>query len=928
MAAIYINSMSGSDSLGSGTNSSPFKSMARGILQALPGDIVVITGPMNHVHQEPDQVLISDKLNIKIQIEPLRNILVQPLSDTAESAIKIVNSNGISVSGLRFVNAPGNHAQAHAILIINSVNCKILGCEIDSAWKSGDVPATELFKCVNSSVELTGNFCNYVENSYPTLMNPDNFLSFISVSGNGEYLVRNCAIKNVHSNSGYAYGIKIYPDTRKVIISDFEASDFVAEHVDYKDKMIGIYISSDNSAVQYEINNVILHNLGYGICLDNAIEHNANHIKRALIYDCLYAAVHLKNNSVLRSSRNFTIVNCLHGIQATNRSVGEFYNVILYKNSIALRSEIDSNLKLSYSVYYLNNTFKFENNRSIINNSQFVRNIDPKFVNETELNFRLTDYSPCVDTGKYFVGDSYLGNGPDMGYFEKSALVTEQDLPSLLAKTARRSELVPLTEIDIIGMVSKGIETSDGRIIASREGSAVKDVAVKPLDMLIAPYHTELELIRERLSFDRLENLSEEDADLLASNVFVKRNKGSVASGILRVYFATPTDAILYAEHEFKAFGNLKFYTRATVTITKDEMALNYDNGAYYLDSVIDAEFTGSEYDIPAFSVNTSTMPMPPGTLNFTNPYDMTGGTRMENNYELKEKAKYSISVRDIVTKKGARATMPDLFPIITDMRVIGYRDPEMERDYISLISDHIGGKTDIYIKTRNLITDSKIIYPEGKFFEITDASFSGFVPLIKVVSIEILEPVTENETGIFLDAAAAYKIHSRDSWHRFSVKEHLAIEFSDSIIADYIPATPFKVTFQWIPEMKAIQSVVDGDDERVVVADILVKAFEPVFVSFNMAYNAPQEIPDLSVILSAGIRALEPGKELQESDLVELAYRAGVSKVLQPMEIFAEHHKRNGEVVRVSSPDGIIMPRISTYWESDIQVTYLGPEK
>lgn len=933
MAIVNVSSLTGSDTLGSGTNASPFKSVARAVSHANPGDIILILGADGHVHEEPDTVLIDDKINIKIQTEPLRHVIIRPKRATQGATFKIINSAGINVSGLIFMSAfipetPGSvgNEHANAIFVQNSSEIKILGNEISRDWECHNVAKTELFKCDNSSAEITGNFCEYIENSYPAL-NANNFFSFISLSGNGDYLVKNNAVKNVHSNSSYAYGIKIYPDCSKFVIDDFEASNFIDAHVDYHDKMIGIKVEFDNSPPEYEIKNVVMHDLGYGIYFDHAIRSNKITIKKLLIYNCEFAAIMLDNESIIHSTRNITIVNCGQGIYAKTRSGGEFHNCILFQNETALRSEIESNITLKYSVYYRNTEFKFVNNNATIDTSQFVRNIDPRFVNESENNFELTDYSPCVDTGYLFPGDDYMGSGPDMGYFEKTALITEDDLPALLARATRMTEIVPLTEIDIIGMVAKGIETSDGRILASREGSAIKDLAVKPLDLIMSPYHTELELIRERLAFDRLENLSQEDADLLASNVFVYRNYGTRASGIIRIYFSEPTDSIIYAEHEFRTRNNYKFYNRATISITKDEMLLNYDNGAYYYDIVVDAEVPDSLYNMPANSITLSTMPMPPGTLNFTNPYEITGGATAESNYALKEKARWAITVRDIVTKKGAKATLPEMFPVISDMRTIGYRDPEMERDYIDIIDDHIGGKSDVYIKTRKPVEDSKIIYPDGKYFEITDARFSGYVPILKINSIELLEPVSESETGIFLMPVAQYNILSRDSWTRFSVKESIAIEFSDSVVADYMPNTPFKINFTWVPEMKAIQRVVDGDVERVVVADFMIRAFEPVFISFSMSYLAETELPELEESLRGFIRGIPAGFEVQVSDLIAIAYSVGAQKVLQPMEISAERHARNGDILLDTSPDSLIVPRICTFWDGDITVNYLGKD-
>jgi len=928
MAVIYIDSLTGSDTLGGGSAGSPFASIAHGVSIALPGDVIVVLGTNGHTHEEPDTVYVHNKFNIKIQTEPMRHVTVRPVSTSKQATFMIEGSDGINISGLKFLSArPPETNHAHAVLVKNSVNIKILGNEISEDWECHDVPATELFKCDNSSVELTGNFCNYVENSFPSVNNPNNFFSFISVSGNGDYLIRNNAIKNVHSNSGFSYGIKVYADTGKFKIDDFEANDFIPEHTDYHDKMIGIYIEGDNSAAVYEISNCILNKLGYGIYFKHMLVSLTSIVRRLLITNCVFSAICLDDESVVYDIRHATIAKCYEGVYTKNKSAASITNSIIYNCDIGLRADLESYLRALYSVHYFCTQPRFTSTKSIIDASQFVRNIDPKFVNESQENYNLTDYSPCVDTGSYYASESYLGNGPDIGFYEKTALVTEDELPSLLARATRLTERVPLTEIDIIGMVARGIETSDGRIMASREGSAVKDLAVKPLDLIITPYHTELELIRDRLAFSRLENLSEQDADLLASNVFVERDYGTYASGIVRIFFSEPRDAILYSEHEFKTQYGLKFYTRATVAITKDEMALNYDNGAYYFDTVVDAEVPSLEYNLPAGSITISTMPMPPGMLSFTNPYELAGGYPSETNYELKEKAQFSISVRDIVTKKGARATLPELFPFISDMRTIGYRDPEMERDFIALINDNIGGKSDIYIKTRLPVEDSKIIYPDSKFFEITDATFSGYVPILKITSIEMLEPVSEAETGIFLNPATQFKIVSRDKLHRFSVKEHIAIEFSDTVVADYMPNTPFKINFIWIPEMKALQSVILGDDERVIVADILARAFEPAYVSFSINYLAEAEIPSMAEALGGFIRGLRSGSELQESDLVAMAYSLGAQKVLQPMELQVEHHTREGKVNYIMSPDGVFLPRIATFWDGEITANYLGKE-
>jgi len=930
MAQIYVDYQSGSDTLGSGTSASPYKTIARGLQQALVNDTVVVQGLNGAIHHEPDSIVIDGKLNITLQIEPFGHVVVKPDQVSEGATIVIRNSNGIKVIGLKYATATSTIGHKNAVLVENSTNIEIRDNSIANNWSCQNVNRTDLFHFSNSTVLATGNTSTYVEVAWPGATGNYVF-SFMRLSGNGEYTLYNNSTTNVHSNSGYAYGLLLDSDVGRVHVDTFSVSEYIIDHVDYKDKMYGIRVNSDNSAPTVELNNIIINNMGIGIAAYNLPAGNSCIFKRLLISNCLYHSILADEESTLEI-RNATITNSPNGLTADHRSALTAYNCIIYNCESAFRSNNDSYMKVGFSIYHECDNRDNLLSRGIADSSEFVRAINPKFINPSTPNYALADYSPGIDNGKNF-GDAYIGNGPDIGYYERGSALTQDDLPSLLARKNRLSDRVPLTEIDIVGMVSKGIETSDGNILAGREGSAIKDIAVKPLDLLFTPYQTELEAIRDKLSFSQMVNLGEQDADLLAANVFTERDTGSTASGVVRLYFAEPTSAVVYAEHEFQSSGDFNFYARNTTSIIKDEMALNYENGAYYMDVVIDAEVESFDYNIEADEVTITTMPLPAGVISFTNPFAITGGRPKQTNEELYEKSKYSISVRDLVTKKGAKATLLERYPYVTQIQSIGFRDPEMERDFI--LGEHIGGKTDVYLKTYELIEDSRIVYPTSKYFEIKDETFGGFVPILKINRIEILEPLSEIETGIDLEGTvdfvlnpnAHYKLISYDSLHRYSIKEHLAIEFADSIVNDYMPTTPFKVYFYWVPEMKTIQDMMDDSEDRVVVADFLAKAFEPVFVSFGLNYLAREEITALEAALRGFIKGLPNGSELQESDLTAVAYMLGAQKVLQPITMRAEYYKLDGTYEVIESPDGIFIPRTSTFWGGDISVTYMGEE-
>lgn len=922
MAYIYVNYETGSDVTGSGSNTSPFRSIQKGVTNATVGDNVVVLGTAGTTHIEPDSVYINNKTNITVQIEPAGNVFVQPETVSRGFTFVLYGCSNVKIVGFTFTNSIDNVGHEGAVLIENSLSqCEVRNCVIHSDWEANNLLQTNLFKGVNSDVIFSNNTADYLENSYPVYTETSE-LSFIRVSGNGLYTLTNNECSNFHSNSGWAFGLKIDDSTREVLVDNFKISNFIAGHIDVKSRMIGIDVNTDNSALILRLNNIEIDSVGYGVRFRNIPSTSALTVKRVLVTNALYSAVLADENSSV-SIRNFTIASCANGLEANHGSILKVYNTIIYRCEQAYVANNSSLLQVMYSIYFENTVDSALGTGSKLETVEFTRKVNPKLVNPDTGNYGLADYSPGIDTGKLFDGDAYAGFGTDIGFYERGPLLTNADIPSLLARSTRLSSPIPLTAIDVLGVIEKGLETADGTIIAGREGSAIRDVAVKPLDLLLAPYFSELESLRSRQSFSQMDTLTEDDADLLASNLFVTRDPGMYASGIVRIYFSEAQDATVFAQHEFKSAGGLLFYVRTTVSLSQDEMLLNYDNSGYYLDVIVDAAKQDYSYNLLANEMVATTMPLPTGVTTFTNPFAFSDGRAKEDNVALKEKTGYSITVRDIVTKKGAKATMLDTYPTISDTLTIGFRDEEMERDV--MFGEHIGGKTDIYIKPDSFTEDSTDVTPVAKLLPINDSDFSGFVPLVRVTSIEILEPLSLLPTGILLEEGVHYSLKSYDHIYRYSIYESLAIEFSDYVVDTYMPTTPMRVYFDWIPEMKTIQSNVSSGDERVVVADIMVRTFDPTFVSFTMSYYANEEIDSLDVILQSFIDGLRNTAEVQESDLVNLVYSFGATKVIQPMELSAEYHYKDGSISTETSLDAIVVDRTSAFWAGDITVNYLG---
>lgn len=260
-----------------------------------------------------------------------------------------------------------------------------------------------------------------------------------------------------------------------------------------------------------------------------------------------------------------------------------------------------------------------------------------------------------------------------------------------------------------------------------RKGTAFDTLVFKPLEYILQPFRDEADALFIGQSMRRILQTEDPDAfdeslvDDLVANVFVYRNEGGQASGVARVYYNYPVNRE-YPSNGFTVTGsNSKNYSNpATYSITEAQMSAQMESGLYYLDIPIVSVELGEENNLDIN--NLITVISDEDAVSVTNKNPVRGGVERESNTVLLERAKKSISVRDLVTGKGFSATLLENFPnSITEIQAIGFGDQEMMRDVV--YNCHIGGKHDGYIKTPYITTKTKDV--TGVLVDVTRASFT-----------------------------------------------------------------------------------------------------------------------------------------------------------------------------------------------------------
>lgn len=290
------------------------------------------------------------------------------------------------------------------------------------------------------------------------------------------------------------------------------------------------------------------------------------------------------------------------------------------------------------------------------------------------------------------------------------------------------------------------------------KGSAIRDLLVSPLVLILQPLANEIERVKRSQSLSDISSLSDEDVDALVANVFISRRIGGTSVGTARVYLDSQVSLTISPGSIFLSRDGKRFFSTRRVVVEPQTVLIDSETGAYYVDVAVQAEKPGDEYNIEANQLITM-VSNSTAIVGVTNIAAFVSGAPRESSQELVERAKVAISTRDLVTGNSIRTVLADNYPLIKDISVVGFHDPEMVRDILkgkglSLGSIrwpdparvHIGGKLDIYLRAALTTDRIEIQNPD----EHNDISLYEYDPVLDA-----------NETDVLFECPTCFTINS-----------------------------------------------------------------------------------------------------------------------------------------------------------------------
>lgn len=217
--------------------------------------------------------------------------------------------------------------------------------------------------------------------------------------------------------------------------------------------------------------------------------------------------------------------------------------------------------------------------------------------------------------------------------------------------------------------------------LSVQDGDAIVDIVIRPLQLLLEGFKREIQIIRTGQSTRNASQMRIQDAEDLAANFFVSRNAGSRATGTVRIFFANPTFVSILVGTRFSA-GGLGFFPTVPQFFRPEIVAAQRSGQLYYVDIAVIAESPGAAYNVPAGAINT--VAGIEAAVRVTNQFEFGGGSDEESAAEILARTQTALTERSLNTRRGIRARIFSEFPSVRNLEVVGFGDPEMQRDKIT----------------------------------------------------------------------------------------------------------------------------------------------------------------------------------------------------------------------------------------------------
>jgi hypothetical protein len=476
----------------------------------------------------------------------------------------------------------------------------------------------------------------------------------------------------------------------------------------------------------------------------------------------------------------------------------------------------------------------------------------------------------------------------------------------------------------LVEAIKAGFE-GDADAIDLRPGTPQYDLFVRPQLPVLARVIAKLNDADRKATPLNFDQLTQTELFAIGDRWQVNPTTGRKAGGSVRIKLKERVAVSVSPADEIVQNG-LVYHPTAVVDLAASDLSFESVLDYYYADVQIESDDVGSKY---ITGIDTKfTMAAYDGDTNLIEIVAVTpisGGFDVEANADYYQRIRTTSVVRNLINNLSINNVLKDQFAgSIQRLLVVGYQDAEMRRDLKTVvdpllgnISLHLGGHTDIYVKTPIIRKTVEIFVPSGGF----EIDMSAYLALLKVHSVTRKSDPT---TPLYF-ALTNTRVDTR-----YSARDGVRLFVDPGVVNDTIV-----VDMSYAPDVVEIQAFVDSEDQHVTNADQLVRFFHPVWLS-SLIYVQGIGTGDsaASAAMEVYLEGLTNAEPLAVSRLTEAIYKSSAVNVVQDYALTAQVYYGDGTQVELTDSNVLVIPdnlakgftqRVACYVNEAIRLVPVG---
>lgn len=359
------------------------------------------------------------------------------------------------------------------------------------------------------------------------------------------------------------------------------------------------------------------------------------------------------------------------------------------------------------------------------------------------------------------------------------------------------------------------------------DGTAIFDVVIKPMSLLLLLFQQDIEKSKAYLSLADAQALKDDLGDeydtvidSLLSNFFMTRKSGTSARAVLRLYFSKALDFLSILEGvKVASYSNVGLTATQQYSFYPEDFTVLVGTGndatMYYVDVEVESE---TALELPEAVSEALSITGSVSSIYFLKTELVriaNTGSVIEESDAFIARSEKALTTRELITDRAFFTVLQNEFAAVTSVYTAGYGDPEQVRDIVDFesISVHVGNKVDVFIQSGIGVCTEEFI-----------CSDSSLATLQGKAVLQIID--VQDATGTSL----SWDVHSYTHEEAASLRDELVLSVPTASEEDVL-------TIQYLASsaLADVSAFVEDAEQRVSCCDTLIKEKFPVVINLDL---------------------------------------------------------------------------------------------